>query len=160
MQPDLPDAGFSNEAYTGGQSGSTGILGMMEVIKSDFERTVKVTTKAEKDAAAQFLEFETSTKQSLAVKKNTKSAKEKELRETVDTINEDLASMEDEQALLDKAVQELIELQPACFPKQMSYEERVAKREQEIAALKEALCTLDKEGPVQTEAGDCGTLGF
>jgi len=165
MQPgsaaaDLPDAGFDNKALTGGQSAAKGILGMMEVIKSDFERTVKVTNKAEKDAAKDFLEFETDTKQSLAVKKNAQSAKTAELRETVDTINEDMSSMEDEQKLLDKAVQELIELEPACFPKQMSYAERVAKREQEIAALKEALCTLDKEGPVQTEAGDCGTLGF
>lgn len=160
-QPDLPDAGFeSDEAYTGGQSSAKGILGMMEVIKSDFERTIKVTTKAEKDAAAQFLEFETDTKQSLAIKTNTQSAKQKEKNETVDEINADLASLEDEQALFDKAIQELIELEPACFPKQMSYEERVAKREQEISALKEALCTLDKEGPVQTEAGDCGTLGF
>lgn len=159
QQPDLPDAGFDGP-YQGGQGGAHGILGMMEVIKSDFERTVKVTTKAEKDAAADFLEFETNTKQSLGVKTNTKSAKEAELRETVDTINEDLESLKSEQALLDKALQELVELQPACFPKQMSYEERVAKREQEIAALKEALCTLDKEGPVQTEAGDCGTLGF
>merc|ERR1719321_517934 len=96
MQPDLPDAGFSNEAFTGGQSAAKGILGMMEVIKSDFERTVKVTTKAEKEAAAQFLEFETNTKSSLAVKTNTKSAKEKELRETVDTINEDLESLKSE----------------------------------------------------------------
>jgi len=160
MQPDLPDAGFDNSAYQGGQSGAHGILGMMEVIKSDFERTVKVTAKAEKDAATQFLEFETDTKQSLAVKKNAQSAKQAQLNETVSTINEEFESLEQEQALLDKAVQELVELQPACLPKQESYAQRVAKREQEINALKEALCTLDKEGPVQTEAGDCGVLGF
>jgi hypothetical protein len=160
MQPDLPDAGFSNDAYTAQQGGAHGILGMMEVIKSDFERTVKVTAKAEKDAAKEFLEYETETKKSLAIKKNAQSAKDAELRETIDTINEQMDNLKEEQVLLDKAVQELLELEPACFPKQMSYEERVAKREQEISALKEALCTLDKEGPVQTEAGDCGTLEY
>ena len=41
----------------------------------------------------------------------------------------------------------------------MSYEERVAKREQEIEALKEALCTLDKYGPEQTEAECSGFEG-
>merc|ERR1719261_2032164 len=40
---DAPDSGFkSGEAYTGAQGASTGIIGMMEVIKSDFERTIKV----------------------------------------------------------------------------------------------------------------------
>jgi len=160
MQPDLPDAGFDNKALTGGQSAAKGILGMLEVIKSDFERTVKVTTKAEKDAAKEFMEFETESKQSLAVKTNTQSAKQARLAETVTTIEEDNDSLASEQTLLDKAIQELLELEPACFPKEESYALRVAKREQEIGALKEALCALDKEGPVQTEAGDCGTLGF
>merc|ERR1719428_2131871 len=45
---DAPDSGFkSGEAYTGAQGASTGIIGMMEVIKSDFERTIKVTEDEE-----------------------------------------------------------------------------------------------------------------
>merc|ERR1740138_751501 len=92
---------------------------------------------------------------SLATKTNTKSAKASELAEVIDTINSDKESMLNEQKLLDKSVQELIELQPACVPKVESYEERVAKREQEIESLKKALCTLDANGPVQTESADC-----
>merc|ERR1719453_1240457 len=152
--PEMPDAGF-DEAYTGGQAGAKGILGMMEVIRDDFARTVKVTETAEKTAAKDFMEFETETKMSLATKTNTKTAKEQELAETNDTIGVDGESMETEQKLLDKSLQELIELQPACVPKVESYEERVAKREQEIQSLKKALCTLDANGPVQTESADC-----
>jgi len=152
--PDMPDAGFDG-AYTGGQSGAKGILGMMEVIRDDFKRTVSVTGKAEKDAAKEFLEFETSTKSSLAMKTNTKTAKENDHAEVVNEIDEDNTSMVDEQKMLDKAIQELIELQPACVPKVMPYAERVAKREQEIQSLKKALCTLDEQGPVQTESADC-----
>jgi len=149
--PDMPDAGFSG-ANKGSQSASTGILGMLDVIKSDFVRTIKETEKAEKAAAKEFMEFETTTKVSLGTKKVSKSAKEGELTETNSSIDEDNTSLGEEQSLLDKAVQEIIELQPACVDTGMSYEERVAKREQEIEALKEALCTLDKEGPEQTEA--------
>merc|ERR1719333_1122443 len=149
--PDMPDAGFSG-ANKGSQSASTGILGMLDVIKSDFIRTIKETEKAEKAAAKEFMEFETTTKVSLGTKKVSKSAKEGELTETEASIDEDHESMVDEQSLLDKAIQEIVELQPACVETGMSYEDRVAKREQEIEALKEALCTLDKEGPEQTEA--------
>merc|ERR1719405_295821 len=102
---------------------------MMEVIQSDFVRTITTTEAAEKESSKDFLEF-----------------------------NTDQSSMEDEQKLLDKAVQELIELQPACVPKVESYAERVAKREHEIQSLKTALCTLDENGPVQTESADCSTL--
>jgi len=149
--PDMPDAGFEG-ANKGSQSASTGILGMLDVIKSDFVRTIKETEKAEKAAAKEFMEFETTTKVSLGTKKVAKSAKEGELTEVNASIDEDNTSLTEEQSLLDKAVQEIIELQPACVDTGMSYEERVAKREQEIEALKEALCTLDKEGPEQTEA--------
>merc|ERR1719359_1938209 len=77
--PDMPDGGF-DEAYTGGQSGAKGILGMMEVIRDDFARTVKVTEQAEKAAAKDFLEFETETKMSLATKTNTRTPRQQSLQ--------------------------------------------------------------------------------
>ena len=49
------------------------------------------------------LEFETETKSSLAVKQNTKSAKEDELAETNVDLADDMQSLTSEQALLDKA---------------------------------------------------------
>merc|ERR1719321_448197 len=147
---DLPDTGFGG-ANTGSQGAATGILGMMDVIKSDFERTIATTEKAEKSAAAEFLAFETETKSSIAQKTTANNAKDSEKIDAEGSIAEDKASLTEEQALLDKAIQEIMELQPACVDTGMSYEERVAKREQEIESLKEALCTLDKEGPEQTE---------
>jgi len=153
----MPDSGFDGSSQ-GSQSAAQGILGMFEVIESDFKRTIKVTEKAEKDAAKEFLYFETESKSSLAVKKNTKSAKETQLAETNVELADDMQSLTSEQALLDKSIQELLDLESACFPKAEPYAERVAKREQEFASLKQALCTLDKQGPVQTEAGDCGSV--
>merc|ERR1719375_1504331 len=78
---DLPDAGFDSGSK-GSQSASTGILGMMEVIQSDFARTIATTQKFEKEAAAEFLEFETTTKVSIGKKTSMKTNKEQELVET------------------------------------------------------------------------------
>merc|ERR1719269_478132 len=66
---DAPDAGFkAGEAYKGAQGASTGIIGMMDVIKTDFERTISETEKAEAEAQQAHLEFMTETGKSLAAK--------------------------------------------------------------------------------------------
>merc|ERR550537_248501 len=64
---DAPDAGFKiGEAYKGAQAESGGIIGMLEVIQSDFERTIKETTEAEKQAEQDHLEFMTESGKALA----------------------------------------------------------------------------------------------
>jgi len=147
---EMPDAGFEG-AYKGSQAESGGIIGMLEVIQSDFDRTIKETTAAEKKAQQEFVEFERTTKVSLAQKTTAKETKETELSNVKAAHNENMDDLIATQDLFDKALQELEELKPACVDTGMSYEERVARREQEIESLKEALCILDKEGPVQTE---------
>jgi chromosome segregation ATPase len=150
VDDDLPDTGFGG-ANKGSQGAATGILGMLEVIKSDFVRTIKETEKAEKEAESEFIEFERTTKVSIRTKETTKSNNEAEHSATVNEISDAMTDLREEQSLMDKALQELEELRPACIDTGMSYEERVARREQEIEALNEALCILDAEGPVQTE---------
>merc|ERR1719487_619124 len=141
VDEDAPDAGF-DEKNKGGQSASTGILGMMDVIKSDFERTISETEKQEKQANREFLEFETTSKVSLGTKKVGKSAKEAELTETKADLQEAGDALKEKQGALDKSLQELIELQPACIDTGMTYQEKVAKREAEIESLKQALTIL------------------
>lgn len=46
--------------------------------------------------------------------------------------------------MVDSALQAIADLKPLCFSG-MSYEDKVAKREEEIAALKKATCYLDPE---------------
>ena len=62
---------------------------------------------------------------------------------------------ENKQDLLDKSLETLEKLRPACVDTGMSYEERVARREAEIEALKNALCVLDEEVFLFIEIDSC-----
>jgi len=143
VDDDAPDAGFqSGEAYKGAQGDAGGVLGMLEVIKSDFQRTVSETEQAEAQAAQDFLEFMTESGKSLAEKKVAKeqrTSQKDDAEEQLQSSGEDLQS---QTALLQKSIEELLELKPACIDTGMSYEERVSHREEEVAALKKALCVL------------------
>lgn len=149
---EMPDSGFeSGEAYTGKQAASGGILGMLDVILSDFKRTIRETTAEEAKAAQEFLEYERKTKISINTKTLALEAKQSEFDAISSQIDSDMEGLRSAQELLDQAITELIELHKACVDTGMSYAERAALREQEIEALKKALCILDTMGPVQTE---------
>merc|ERR1719440_1515981 len=118
---------------------------MLEVIISDFERTIKVTTKSEKEAQREFVKFERTTKASIASKETSKSNNEFELKKTEMTILESMDDLGKHQEMLDDSLKALEDLRPACVDTGMSYEDRVQKRKDEIDALKKALCELDPD---------------
>jgi len=140
---DAPDTGFEiAEAYTGLQGEAKGVIGMLDIIKSDFQRTSQETEKAEEQAQQDHLDFMTQTGKSLAEKQTAqtqstaeKTSAEDELSSTDDELKSQLAS-------LNTSLKELLELQPACVDTGMSYAERVARREAETQALQKALCIL------------------
>merc|ERR1719468_25375 len=148
---DAPDAGFEiGEAYTGAQGESGGIIGMMEVMKSDFERTISETEAAEAQAEEDHLEFMTETGKSLAAKKvasEERTAQKDDASEKLEKADDILS---EQTKILQASIQELLDLKPVCEDTGMSYKERVARREDEIAALKKADCILrayEKYGP-------------
>jgi len=140
---DAPDAGFDNgEAYKGAGGEAGGIIGMMEVIQSDFERTISETKKAEAQAEKEHLEFMTETGKSLAEKTVAVKEKTRLKDETDNNFNDAEDEMTSQTKILVTSIKELIELKAACVDTGMSYADRVAMREQEIASLKKALCIL------------------
>jgi len=145
VDEDTQGPGFEG-AYKGKQRASTGIIGMLEVIKSDFDRTVRQTTDAEAKAHADFVEFDQESRSDTSGKEMKKKLDEEDLATTLTTIEQKMTDMQTAQDLLDAALKVIEGLKPTCIDTGMSYEERVAKREEEIAALKKALCILDPEG--------------
>lgn len=144
IDEDAP-AAPSGGAYKGGQQKAGGILAMLDVIISDFERTVRVTTETEKNSLREFTEFERTTKTSLASKESQKSNAEAGLKATENQIVNNMDLLAARMKMLDDTLRELEELVPTCVDTGMSYAERVQKREEEIDALKKAMCMLDGE---------------
>merc|ERR1719456_2237539 len=131
--------GTADGAYQGNQAATGGILGLMDVIKSDFERTIKTTKDQEYEAARSFAEFDTTTKSSISAKTASKGMKEADKTNTEAAITQGMADLKEHMTLLDDSMKQLEDLNPQCIDTGMSYAERVAKREEEIEALKTAL---------------------
>merc|ERR1719327_2254146 len=98
---DAPDAGFKNgEAYQGAGAEAGGIIGMMEVIQSDFERTISETHAAEKQAKAEHLEFMTESSKSLAEKNMAKKEKTSLKDETDNKLSDASDNLDSQNAIL------------------------------------------------------------
>ena len=132
-------------AYGGMQNSKGGVVGMMEVIESDFARVEADTTAAENQAASQYDQFMED------AKADTKAKHDSEFQLGLD---KDQAEYEQEQAQkdldstqkqLDSANAYFAELKPQCVEVQVSFAERVKMRNEEIAALKEAYKALNGE---------------
>jgi len=140
---DAPDAGFDNgEAYKGAGGEAGGILGMLDVIKSDFERTISETKKAEDKAAVEYRDFMTATGKSLVEKGTANEEKTKQKDKAMEELDAANEMFQSQVIILTTAIQELLELKPTCIDTGMSYQERVARREDEIEQLNKALCVL------------------
>merc|ERR1719162_2466510 len=140
-------------AKAGGTGAGGGIVGMLEVIESDFTKGITEMVAAEQMAADT---YEKETKEN-AIGKTTKEAdvkyKTKEftgLDKTIGELTTERAGVEDE---LNAVNDYLASLDKKCTYKVESYADRKARREAEINGLKEALEVLESETAlVQTSA--------
>jgi len=135
----------------GGAKTDTGssIISVLEVAESDFT-TLLAETETEEDAAADAYAKQTEeNKIAKATKMADAKAKESEVKSLTVELGHAKEDFESTSSELD-AVQAYIEkLKPQCEEKAMSYEEKKAAREAEIAGLKEALEILSGTGLLQ-----------
>jgi len=135
----------ANTPYTG-SSASGGVVSMLEVIQSDFERLDSETASSEAQAASSHAQFTADSAEDreqkstdLKHKENTKTQKESSLA----SASKNLGQVREE---LNAAYDYYEKLKPSCVDAGVSYAERVAWREEEIESLKEALKMLSGEG--------------
>ena len=130
------------ETYKGKQDEAGGVLALLEVIASDFANLEADTAAAEAVAQKAYDEFMTDAKKNVAVKTQKiemdtadKAAAEAKLASET----KDLKATQDELLAADRYYEKLV---PQCIEQGVTFEERTAQREAEIASLREALKLL------------------
>jgi len=134
-----------DESYKGMGGESGGVIGMLEVIESDFARLEADTKASEASAQKEYDEFMTDSEVD-KTKKSTdiehKTAKKQDEEQALTTKKSDLEGTQKE---LDAALAYFDKLKPSCVDSGVSYEDRVARRKEEIESLQEALKILNGE---------------
>merc|ERR1719353_2176770 len=124
---------------------STGIIGMLEVVESDFSKLLAEGNAAEAMAQEEYEKLTqdneiATTEKETAVKYKVKDSKETEAM---------LAGLKEEKETATKEYSAIMEywekLQPMCIAKPEPYAERKRRREAEIVGLKQALTILEEE---------------
>jgi len=140
MAPAAGDLG----AYGGKTDASKSIIGLLEVIKSDFENSISKTNTAEDAAQGAYDTFKSDTETDISDKGTLKETKEGEKETAELDIAQADADLKTQNEALQLALDELEKLKPVCVDSGMSYEERTARRLQEVDALKQALKLLQE----------------
>jgi len=127
-------------SYNGAESG--GVVGMLEVIESDFAQLISETSASEGDSQREYEEFMADSAQDKAVKTADTENKGREKVQKETALASAKKDMQGSLVELAAANEYWEKLKPQCESKAPSYAERVAKRKEEIESLQEALKIL------------------
>merc|ERR1719443_1125130 len=130
--------------YHGNQDAAKGIVGLLDVILSDFERTISTTNDEESAAQSAFETYEQDIKDDNDEKEGDITKKKNRIAEIKTELVDEQDDKDDAITKKDEAKKELQKLKPLCVEGEETYAQRVAKREKEIEALKEAMTLLDE----------------
>lgn len=138
------------EYYAKGDEGAaegagSGIIGLLEVVESDFSKGLAGMTSEEETSAAEYEDYVKQDEVSVVKKQQDLKYKTKEaagLDKAAAELSTDLAGVTDE---LSAVVSGLEKLKDMCIAKPEPYEERKKRREAEIKGMKEALEILEGE---------------
>jgi len=133
------------KAYKGMGGAKKGVIGMLEVILSDFARLEAETTADENTAAREYEQFMADSKADAEAKHDEEFDKGLQKDQKEHELKGKKSDLDSTQKELDAALEYYEDLKPACLEVHVSYEERVAKRKEEIESLKQAYEILSKE---------------
>jgi len=139
QQPALP------EEHTKATGAGSSIIGILEVVESDFAKNLAAEETEEDDAASEYGKITQENKVSKTLKEQDvkyKTAEFKGLDKSIGELTGDLKTIDAE---LSAVLDYYSKIRERCIAKPESYEERQKRREAEISGLKEALSILEEE---------------
>merc|ERR1719379_1727389 len=135
----------ADDSYKGMQGRKDGVVGLLEVIESDFKRLEAETKAAEEAATKEYDEFMADSKADKEAKEadvEHKTFKKQDLEQEHVSTTEDLLYTQKE---LTASLAYYDKLKPSCIDAAVSYEDRVAQRKEELESLQNALKILSGE---------------
>merc|ERR1719182_300829 len=132
-----------HEGFSSSDGGGQGVMAMLEAVESEYS-TGMVKMKAEEDAAVR--EYDEASKTFTFSKIEKDQAIKYKTKEHIGLDNyvaEETSDRAGTQTELDANLDALAQLKKSCTGQLMTYEVRVARREQEMAELKDSLASLD-----------------
>jgi len=141
----LRDYYASDAAHNAASGAGGGIIALLETIESDVTKTIASMDTEEESAAS---DYDTMTRRNeidRATKEQDVKYKVKESKGLDKTAGENRQDRTGVQAELDAILEYLAKIEEQCIAKPEAYSERAARREAEIAGLKQALSILESE---------------
>jgi len=138
-QPAMP----VQHSKAGGAGGS--IIGMLEVVESDFAKDLAVEEAQETDAEVEYQKQSMTNKVTKTIKEQDIKYKTKEFKSLDKTIGELSGDKETSSTELDAVMEYDSKIKQRCIAKPETYETRKGRREAEMQGLKEALSILEGE---------------
>jgi len=129
--------------YKGLQAENGGVIGMIEVIQSDFARLESETKASEEQSQKEYDEFMADAEANKAQKQKDIEHKMIKKQDTEQELQETTGDLEGTQEELAAALSEYDKLKQQCLDTGLDYDERVRRREEEIESLRHALRILE-----------------
>jgi len=134
-----------DRGHEAAEGAGSGILGLLEVAESDFSSGLSGMVQSEADAASEYDQNSKEAEVTQAAKEQDLKYKTKEAKALDKSVAEASGDRDSVQTELDAINEYYAKVKEECIAKSEPYAERKARREAEIAGLKEALEILDGE---------------
>jgi len=135
----------SDKGHKTDGNAASNIIGLLEVIESDFSKTLASLVSAEQEAASNYEEEAKDTKIERATKEREVQLKTRQYTSFDKIAVEAKSDRTGLQSELSALTEYMAKLKAECIGKPEQYKNRKAKREAEIAGLKDALETLETD---------------
>jgi len=141
--PPPPPTTFGGEPYGGNKGSTSGIISLLEMVKSDVEKDIKTATAAEDKAKSDYDTFKSETEALIKSLESEKANLEGEVGDAETAVVNAKATRKDKKKVLDDTMAFLRSIASSCDYMAVNFELRKANREAEIDGLIEAGASLE-----------------